>query len=139
MYGVVTAEIVLPAIMITATAIVAALLAWLDKKEAEKCTEEVADLAYRRWRKIRRLESQVTELEERNAWLEKLTTKEESSLLETRRKRIKEAPAGDERSPQSESSSWQVQSYYASHPSQTGKNPQEIDFGKKEWWHLNAR
>ena len=128
------ATIVVPTIVIMATLIVGWILAWGDIREYKK---QIRDLTNDFWQEHDLAVSLIDEI----YWLETLNplTKEESSLLETRRKRIKEAPAGDERSPQSESSSWQVQSYYASHPSQTGKNPQEIDFGKKEWWHLNAR
>ena len=116
------AVIVIPTIVIMATLIVGWILAWGDIREYKK--------------QVARLENDLTQeqdytdsLAEKIFWLEKLQPRRELSDPMQRKKRINGAPAGDERSPQSESSSWQVQSYYATHPSQTGKNPQEASSG----------
>ena len=121
------AVIIVPTIVIMATLIVGWILAWGDIREYKK---QIDSLTNDFWQEHDLAVLLIDEI----YWLETLNplTKEELSVLETRRKRIKEAPAGDERSPQSESSSWQVQSYYASHPSRTGKNPQEASSGEAE-------
>jgi len=152
MHGVVTADIVIPAIVITATAIVAALLGWLDKREAEKEVDKLReglrqedDFTVELVKKIRELKKEL------DYWqiahddllgvpgvkkcldieIARLKAKGETLSVKKRKERI-EAPAGDEQSPQSQSSSWQVQSYYAIHPSLEGKNPQEASFGENE-------
>ena len=118
------ATIVVPAIVIFATLIVGWILAWGDIREYKK--------------QVARLENDLTQeqdytdsLAEKIFWLEKLQPRRELSNPQKPRQRI-EAPAGDARSPQSESSSWQVQSYYATHPSQTGKNQREASSGEAE-------
>ena len=117
--------IVVPLIIVIATLIVGWILAWGDIREYKK--------------QVARLENDLTQeqdytdsLAEKIFWLEKLQPRRELSDPMQRKKRINGAPAGDARSPQSESSSWQVQSYYASHPSRTGKNHKEASSGEAE-------
>ena len=118
------ATIVVPAIVVFATLIVGWVLAWGDIRELRKENAKLKiDLRQERVL-ANRLVAELSDLKFLNP-----LTKEEASVMKQRKKRINGAPAGDERSPQSESSSWQVQSYYASHPSRTGKNPQETSSG----------
>ena len=131
MYGVVTADIVIPLITVTAIAIVFAIMAYLDKCEAEKRAGKLTNDFWQEHDFAERLVERVVELKERIAWLEQLTTEEESSAERQKRKLV-EAPAGDERPPQSESSSWQVQSYYATPSPLEGKDQREASFGKRE-------
>ena len=118
------ATIVVPAIVIVATLIVGWILAWGDIREYKK--------------QVARLENDLTQeqdytdsLAEKIFWLEKLQPRRELSDPTQRKKRI-EAPAGDARSPQSESSSWQVQSYYPTPHEPTGKNHKEASSGEAE-------
>ena len=119
--------IVVPLIIVIATLIVGWILAWWDIRELRKQIRKLKiDLRQERVL-ANRLVAELTDLKFLNP-----LTKEEASVMKQRKKRINGAPAGDERSPQSESSSWQVQSYYATHPSQTGKNQREASSGEAE-------
>ena len=121
------ATIVVPAIVVFATLIVGWVLAWGDIRELRKENAKLKiDLRQERVL-ANRLVAELTDLKFLNP-----LTKEEASVMKQRKKRINGAPTGDERSPQSESSSWQVQSYYATHPSQTGKNQREASSGEAE-------
>ena len=129
-----TAEIVVPCVLMVAAAIAIVVIAGLDlmseRKERRKAEEGMmwwAGLFLRLATEI--ITEQGYKIDVEPDGKITLTKKEEPSHLEKPRK---EAPAGDARSPQSESSSWQVQSYYASHPSRTGKNHKEASSGEAE-------
>jgi len=120
------ATIVVPAICVFATLIVGWFLAWQDIRQLRK---ENARLENDYWQEhdfAEQLVERVAELKDQIYWLEKLTTEEDLSDLKKPRK---EAPAGDSQSPQSRSAYWQVQSYYALHPTRVGKNQSGADSG----------
>jgi len=120
------ATIVVPTIVIVATLIVGWLMAWLDIRQLRKENTKLENDFWQEHDFTEQLVERVAELKERNYWLEKLTTEEDLSDLKKPRK---EAPAGDSQSPQSRSAYWQVQSYYALHPTRVGKNQSGADSG----------
>ena len=118
------ATIVVPAIVVFATLIVGWVLAWGDIRELRKENAKLKiDLRQERVL-ANRLVAELSDLKFLNP-----LTKEEASVMKQRKKRINGAPTGDERSPQSESSSWRAQSYYPSYHEPMGKNPQEASSG----------
>jgi len=126
-----TAEIVIPCVLMVGSAIAIVIIAGLElTSERKKRIKAEDDMVWWAGLFLRLATEVITEqgfkIDVKPDGKITLTKKEEPSNVKKPRK---EAPAGDERSPQSESSSWQVQSYYASHPSQTGKNPQEASSG----------
>jgi hypothetical protein len=118
-------EIILLATAIIGTAAIACYLTWLDKREAEEGMMWWAGVFLRLATEVITTQGYTINVDPDG----KITMTKKEDLSDLKKPR-KEAPAGDERSPQSESSSWQVQSYYASHPTPEGKNPQETAFGK---------
>jgi len=132
-----TAEIVIPCVLMVGSAIAIVIIAGLEltseRKKRIKAEEGMlwwAGLFLRLAVEV--ITTQGYKIDVKPDGKITLTKKEEPSKKEVKRKRINGAPAGDERSPQSESSSWQVQSYYATHPSQTGKNQREASSGEAE-------
>ena len=71
MLAVVTAEIVIPAVCITATAIVGCILAWLDKREAVNEADKMGKLAWDVCKVYVKAVDEIEVLEkERDFWME---------------------------------------------------------------------
>ena len=105
MYGVVTADIVIPLITVTAIAIVFAIMAYLDKCEAEKERDKLENDFWQEHDFAERLVERVVELKDRIAWLEQLTTEEDLSDLRQQQMRTEtSAGEGSQWHPQSSSS-----------------------------------
>jgi hypothetical protein len=119
-----TAEIVVPCVLMVGAAIAIVIIAGLDLMSERKARHKAEEgMVWWAGRFLRLATEIITEqgykIDVNPDGKITLTKKEELSDLKKPRK---EAPAGDSQSPQSESS-WRVQSYYPSHQYRTGKNP----------------
>ena len=127
-----TAEIVVPCVIMVAAAIAIVIITSLDfiqerkkRREAEEGMIWWAGLFVSLATKV--ITEQGYKIDVEPDGKITLTKKEEPSNAEKPRK---EAPAGDSQSPQSQSASWQVQHYSTSSHEPTGKNHKEASSGR---------